>query len=108
MPSAPPVGDVAPRDGSLPADSLAGLGDRPFGVYLHVPFCASRCGYCDFNTYAPGEGAARDGYVDAVLTEIHLAERVLDTPPPEVNTVFIGGGTPTLLDPGDLGRMLDA
>ena len=76
---------------------------------MHVPFCASRCGYCDFNTYAPGEGASRDGYVDAVVAEIGLAGRVLgDNPPPQVETVFFGGGTPTLLPAGDLNRILDA
>ena len=81
---------------------------RGFGVYVHVPFCSSRCGYCDFNTYAPGEGASRDGYVDAVLAEIKLAAQVLDPAPARVDTVFVGGGTPTLLPPGDLGRILDA
>ena len=51
MPSAPPPGDPAPSSGTLPAAALAGAGQRPFGVYVHVPFCATRCGYCDFNTY---------------------------------------------------------
>ncbi|NUT92889.1 MAG: coproporphyrinogen III oxidase, partial [Saccharothrix sp.] len=55
MPSALPTGDPAPPDGSLPVTALAGLGTRPFGVYVHVPFCATRCGYCDFNTYTAGE-----------------------------------------------------
>src|SRR5215813_14826336 len=69
---------------------------RPFGFYVHVPFCAARCGYCDFNTYVPGEeGAEQRGYVGAVLAEIDFAARVLGTPPP-VDTVFFGGGTPTL------------
>ncbi|GAA1794242.1 radical SAM family heme chaperone HemW [Planosporangium flavigriseum] len=96
-----------PVDGSLPASALAARSSVGFGVYLHVPFCASRCGYCDFNTYAPGEGVVRDGYVDAVLAELALAERVLGEPR-TVDTVFVGGGTPTLLDPGDLGRILEA
>ena len=66
MPSAPPDGDPAPPDGSLPDQAIAGLGTRPFGVYLHVPFCAVRCGYCDFNTYTAVElgepgGGASDG-----------------------------------------------
>jgi oxygen-independent coproporphyrinogen-3 oxidase len=76
-------------------------------VYVHVPFCASRCGYCDFNTYAPGEGAERAGYVDAVLAELDLARRVLGERGP-VETVFVGGGTPTLLEPAELGRFLEA
>ena len=59
MPSALPDGEPAPRDGSLPASSCAGLGDRPFGVYLHVPFCATRCGYCDFNTYTADRAGRR-------------------------------------------------
>ena len=50
-----PAGDPAPADGALPDAALEGVGTRPFGFYVHVPFCASRCGYCDFNTYVPGE-----------------------------------------------------
>jgi oxygen-independent coproporphyrinogen-3 oxidase len=75
----------------------------PFGVYVHVPFCAARCGYCDFNTYVPGEQGAEQasGYVDAVLAEIDLAARVLGEAP-RVDTVFFGGGTPTLLSAAEL------
>jgi len=102
-----PDGEPAPADGALPAHALAGLGTRPFGVYVHVPFCASRCGYCDFNTYIPGEGVRREGYVDAVLAEWALAERVLGGAPPAA-TVFVGGGTPTLLPVGELARLLAA
>ncbi|GAA4462936.1 radical SAM family heme chaperone HemW [Phytohabitans houttuyneae] len=96
-----------PRDGSLPPG--AGLGGRGFGVYVHVPFCASRCGYCDFNTYTSAElggGASREAYADTVLAELALAARVVT--PARVDTVFVGGGTPTLLDPDDLARILDA
>lgn len=101
-----PDGEPVPRSGKLPDSARTSIGRRGFGVYVHVPFCASRCGYCDFNTYAPGEGADRDGYVDAVLAEIALAARVLDPAPSRVDTVFVGGGTPTLLPPEDLGRVL--
>ena len=61
MPARLPDGEPAPRDGALPAAALAGLGDanRPFGVYVHVPFCATRCGYCDFNTYTAAERRRR-------------------------------------------------
>ena len=80
-------------------------GGAPFGVYVHVPFCASRCGYCDFNTYTADEGVVREGYVDAVLAELALAATVVS--PARVETVFVGGGTPTLLPPDDLARILD-
>ncbi len=110
MPSALPDGDPAPSDGSLPAEALAGLGTRPFGVYLHVPFCAVRCGYCDFNTYTAtelGGGASQATYARTALTELALAGRVLGDEAPQAETVFVGGGTPTLLSPDDLGLLLD-
>ena len=113
MPSVLPDGEVAPVDGALPPDALAGLGDRPFGVYLHVPFCTVRCGYCDFNTYTASElgdvrGASRASYADAAVAEVRLARRVLGDHDVPAATVFVGGGTPTLLPPEDLGRMLAA
>src|SRR5436309_653872 len=111
MPSTLPEGELAPTDGSLPADALAELGSRPFGVYVHVPFCASRCGYCDFNTYTAadlGGGASRDGYAAVAIAEIALARRVLGDGAPPVSTVFLGGGTPTLLPPDDLAAILQA
>jgi oxygen-independent coproporphyrinogen-3 oxidase len=87
--------------------------EGPFGVYVHVPFCSVRCGYCDFNTYTAdelGEGATRASYADTAIAEIELAARTLaasgDLPP--VETVFFGGGTPTQLPSPDLVRMLDA
>ncbi|MGC4851114.1 radical SAM family heme chaperone HemW [Micromonospora sp. DT15] len=111
MPGVLPDGETVPVDGSLPATATAAVGARGFGVYVHVPFCASRCGYCDFNTYTAAElggGASREGYADTVLAELRLAARVLgDTPPPRVDTVFVGGGTPTLLPADDLARILD-
>ncbi|MFT4035569.1 MAG: radical SAM family heme chaperone HemW [Patulibacter sp.] len=105
-----PDGDPAPRTGELPATALASLSAQPFGVYIHVPFCATRCGYCDFNTYVPGEdgAAAAGGYVDAVLAELALARRVLGDAAPPAHTVFFGGGTPTLLPAAQLARLLAA
>src|SRR5690554_7003761 len=111
MPSPPPDGEPVAADGALPAAALAGVGRRGFGVYVHVPFCATRCGYCDFNTYTAAEvgEASRAAYAEAVLAELALAARVLgDAPPKQVDTVFVGGGTPTLLPPDDLARILDA
>lgn len=83
--------------------------ERDFGVYIHVPFCAVRCGYCDFNTYAPGEvdGATPEGYVGAALAEMALARRTMGVDPRPARTVFFGGGTPTLLDASALIRLLD-
>ncbi|WP_448262929.1 radical SAM family heme chaperone HemW [Microbacterium aurum] len=109
MGSALPLGDPAPLDGALP-DDLVIDPQRDFGVYLHVPFCRVRCGYCDFNTYTAGElrGARQDAYADEVVREIALSRRVLADRGPlrPASTVFFGGGTPTLLPAGDLGRML--
>ena len=109
MGSALPLGDAAPADGALP-DDLTVSAESDFGVYLHVPFCRVRCGYCDFNTYTATElrGARQDAYADEVLREIALSERVLTARGPlrPASTVFFGGGTPTLLPAGDLARML--
>jgi oxygen-independent coproporphyrinogen-3 oxidase len=104
VPSAPPPGDPAPADGALPGSALETLGRNGFGVYVHVPYCAHRCGYCDFNTYVDDTGAAAS-YADAAIAEIRHAARVLRQPPP-ADTVFFGGGTPTLLPPSDLARIL--
>lgn len=110
MGSALPIGEPVPADGSLPADVVVD-GRTPFGVYLHVPFCRVRCGYCDFNTYTSDElrGARQDHYADTLLHEVRLARGILEAAGPlrPATTVFFGGGTPTLLPPGDLGRMLD-
>ncbi|GAB2846316.1 radical SAM family heme chaperone HemW [Actinoallomurus bryophytorum] len=110
MPSTLPDGDPVPRDGALPPSALDGLGGRPFGFYVHVPFCVTRCGYCDFNTYTATElrGASRDSYADTAIAEIRMARRVLGDVDLPVETVFVGGGTPTLLSAADLGRVLDA
>ena len=103
-----PVGDPAPPDGNLPAAALRALADRPFGVYVHVPFCATRCGYCDFNTYTPDELALSPStWMDSLRRELDLAVTVLDTPVP-ADTVFVGGGTPSLLGAGGLAAVLDA
>ncbi len=135
MPPAMPPGDTAPINGLLPPPRVAAGQGRALGIYIHVPFCRVRCGYCDFNTYTAqelGGGASTTaGYLDAALAEMDLAERVLnqrglqasglaakhvsaptpdDASPapayPPVETVFVGGGTPTLLPVGHLGALL--
>jgi oxygen-independent coproporphyrinogen-3 oxidase len=110
MPSALPAGDPAPEDGALPATALAGLGDRPFGLYVHVPFCVTRCGYCDFNTYTAGElgsSASPESWLAGLRRELDLAAKVLGRPP-RVDTVFVGGGTPSLLGVTGLTDVLTA
>lgn len=77
---------------------------KGFGVYVHVPFCATRCGYCDFNTYTPSETeSSYEAYLVALEKELELAaEKVGRT----ADTVFVGGGTPSLLGADGLGRIL--
>ena len=109
-----PDGDPAPADGALPASVALGADERAFGVYLHVPYCRVRCGYCDFNTYTSAElggGASQASYAVTAEREVTLATRVLrdaGLPPREVSTVFVGGGTPTVLPAADLVGMLAA
>jgi len=94
----------------LPDSARRQLLETPFGLYIHVPFCASRCGYCDFNTYTASElgpGASRNDYVDSVLAELRLVRLVLGSELPTVRTIFFGGGTPTLLPAEHLAAMLD-
>ena len=111
MPGALPEGEPAPPSGELPRYALKTLGSGSFGVYVHVPFCTVRCGYCDFNTYTLTElgvdGASVGTYADVALRELELATRVLGPTAPTVKTVFFGGGTPTVLAASDLVRVLD-
>ena len=116
MPSVLPAGDPVPEDGSLPVEAVAEVGERPFGFYVHVPFCTVRCGYCDFNTYTTDElgptggapGASRTTYAEAAIAEVRRARRVLGDVDVPVETIFFGGGTPTLLSPADLGSIVAA
>ncbi|MEL0626659.1 radical SAM family heme chaperone HemW [Salinibacterium amurskyense] len=113
MPGALPIADPAPLDGALPASVAVGSHDRDWSVYIHVPFCRVRCGYCDFNTYTGEElrGAKRADYADEAIAEIKQAAIVLanaGVAPRKASTVFFGGGTPTLLPVTDLTRMLAA
>jgi oxygen-independent coproporphyrinogen-3 oxidase len=109
MPGTLPEGEPVPEDGSLPDSATRGFGDAPFGAYVHVPFCRTRCGYCDFNTYTAAElggGASQATYPDLVTQEIGRAAHVLRGTDTQVTAVFFGGGTPTLLAPGQLGGLI--
>ncbi|WP_431709333.1 radical SAM family heme chaperone HemW [Glutamicibacter uratoxydans] len=112
MPSVLPDGDPAPADGLLPASCAQGALERTMSFYVHIPFCTVRCGYCDFNTYTAtelGSGATQATYADTVSREIDFARHVLDrsgVPARQIDTVFFGGGTPTLLPASDLAKVL--
>lgn len=113
MASALPLGDPAPADGLLPESAADGAADREFSVYLHVPFCRVRCGYCDFNTYTATElrGVKQSDYASQAVLEVAHSARILErsgVPARPAATVFFGGGTPTLLPAENLARMLDA
>jgi putative oxygen-independent coproporphyrinogen III oxidase len=111
MPGALPDGEPVPADGTLPEQARRGLGERPFGIYVHVPFCTTRCGYCDFNTYTAAElggGTSLGSYPALALAEIGFARKVLGAADVPVRTVFFGGGTPTLMPPAAFGRILRA
>lgn len=101
---AQPTGEVPPLDGSLPASAGIGAADRGLSLYVHVPYCRVRCGYCDFNTYTAedlGPGASRDDYRANLSRELDLSVRTLaeaGAGDREVTTIFFGGGTPTMLD----------
>ncbi|CED91900.1 radical SAM family heme chaperone HemW [Actinomyces succiniciruminis] len=117
MSPAQPDGAPLPGAADLPAQVRADTGGetgrgRPFSVYLHVPYCRVRCGYCDFNTYtnlSMGGGASAGDYVDTLAGELRLAHTAMERvglPQRAARTVFVGGGTPTMLPAGDLARML--
>jgi len=113
MPSALPLADPAPADGLLPISVTDDAATRNLGIYVHVPFCRVRCGYCDFNTYTSEElrGTKRSDYAGQAIEEVALASHVLEAsglPERPATTVFFGGGTPTLLPVTDLAEMLAA
>ncbi|WP_022868270.1 radical SAM family heme chaperone HemW [Schaalia vaccimaxillae] len=106
-----PDGIAWPADGSVDPVLVESESDRPLSLYVHVPFCRVRCGYCDFNTYTTGfgPGAEPGAYASSVLTEANLATSILERagmPARPASTVFFGGGTPTMLDAGELGAIL--
>ncbi|WP_084529646.1 radical SAM family heme chaperone HemW [Nocardia crassostreae] len=93
---------------------LRDFGGGPFGIYIHVPFCATRCGYCDFNTYTAGElgtSASPESWFEALRGELATAAEQFEGLPsvtPAVETVFVGGGTPSLLGGDGLADVMTA
>ena len=101
-----PDGEPAPSDGLLPAGA-AEQAAKQFGLYVHIPFCRVRCGYCDFNTYTQADmpGVSHSDYSHLAVRELEFADSVLDASGVSrrpLSTVFFGGGTPTLLPAHDL------
>ena len=93
-----PEGDPAPSDGRLP--NVGNLKNKPFSLYVHVPYCSKRCGYCDFNTYTPSELDRDDqieSWLQSAIKETIFARKILGEEL-KVDTIFFGGGTPSLLD----------
>jgi len=93
-----PEGDPAPSDGKLP--NIANLKNKPFSLYVHVPYCSKRCGYCDFNTYTPSELDRDDqieSWLQSAIKETIFARKILGESL-TVDTIFFGGGTPSLLE----------
>ena len=74
------------------------------GLYLHIPYCFSKCRYCDFYS-APGQRSVPRAYVDALLREL---SRFAPDAPLRPDTLYFGGGTPSLLDPADAARLIAA
>lgn len=79
--------------------------DAPFGIYIHIPFCAHICPYCDFNTYAGKEDLV-PRYVDSVVQELEM--RGAELPDRVAETIYLGGGTPSLLSPLQIEQILAA
>jgi oxygen-independent coproporphyrinogen-3 oxidase len=95
---------VDPRALSLRAPAGRPGARGPISLYVHVPFCATKCPYCDFNTYSRIE-SLMPGYVGAVANELRTWATLLGAP--EVVTVFFGGGTPSYLPDGDLAGLVE-
>lgn len=104
----------APSTFELPVEAFDGVGDRAFGIYVHVPFCATRCGYCDFNTYTAGElgsSASPQSWLEGLRRELDIAAGLIQAGTgrvPTADTVFVGGGTPSLLGGDGLADVLGA
>ena len=102
------IGELAPLDGNLDIE-FNNLLNKPFSVYIHVPYCKKRCGYCDFNTYTPNELDVNDqidSWAEATVKEIKLAKKVLKEYL-VIDTIFFGGGTPSLIGNNELSYVLN-
>src|SRR5437773_5391724 len=102
-PTAPALSPSSPAPASAMARPDVEAG---FGVYIHWPFCASKCPYCDFNSHVRAGGVDEARFLRAYLTELrHWAQLA---PGHEVTSIFFGGGTPSLMSAGTVDAILDA
>lgn len=113
MAAAPLEGETPPADGLFSKSEIEGHKTRTFHAYVHIPFCADRCGYCDFNTYTATElgSLKQSDYSKSLISEIAFSAEVLErsgVTPRSLSTVFFGGGTPSLLPAADLIGILDS
>ncbi len=103
-----PLGAPLPDSGVLGFNTAL---DTPFSIYVHVPFCTVRCGYCDFNTYTSTElrGVTRGSFVDNLVAEVEFSRSVLESGGVALRparSLFFGGGTPSLLQPDQIARII--
>lgn len=102
---------AVPDPAAGPRDAPARVGE-PAGVYVHYPYCARKCPYCDFYTFGAEHPAfvGRGGYAGALIAEIRRSGNAArpEDPPPRIDTVYFGGGTPSLMPPEELGAILSA
>src|SRR5438874_12834478 len=99
-------GSPSRRDGVSRVERVSARRPRtPMGLYVHIPFCASRCPYCDYAT-APARTALRAEYLEALAREIAREGASLERP--RVRTLYVGGGTPSLLEPGEIESLAGA
>jgi hypothetical protein len=104
--SCPCLPEIRPRTSGLRLNRLLPIDRDPgFGVYVHWPFCAAKCPYCDFNSHVRHQGVDQERYAKAFLAE--LADRRRRTGPRTVTSIFIGGGTPSLMKPETVGAILE-
>ncbi|MGD8957800.1 MAG: radical SAM family heme chaperone HemW [Chromatiaceae bacterium] len=87
------------------SDAVPEVPPIPVSLYVHIPWCVSKCPYCDFNSHALHAPVDQDAYVDALLRDLDF--EVARRPLPEIGSVFIGGGTPSLFSGAAIGRLLE-
>ncbi|MGB5200602.1 MAG: radical SAM family heme chaperone HemW [Sedimenticolaceae bacterium] len=94
-----------PRRQVPASDAVPGVPPIPVSLYVHIPWCVIKCPYCDFNSHALREPVDEDAYVEALLQD--LDHEVARRPLPEIGSIFIGGGTPSLFKGVAIGRLLE-